>query len=44
MSTITTTSVDAWATRIRPHLVAAWENIIAAGRELIEAKGALLAR
>lgn len=34
-------SAPTWADRIRPHLVGAVENIIAAGRELNEAKEAL---
>src|SRR5687768_11939917 len=45
MSDLVTTTVDAgveiWAKRIRPHLVAAVEHIIAAGKELIGAKEAL---
>jgi hypothetical protein len=33
--------VEAWANRIRPHLAQAVEGIVAAGRELIDAKDAL---
>lgn len=34
-------TVDSWADRIRPHLAGAMESILAAGRELIDAKAAL---
>lgn len=37
----TPTAVAAWALRVRPHLDAAAEHIVAAGRELIDAKAAL---
>ena len=37
----TTPAVSGWAGRIRPHLLAAAESIIAAGRELLAAKEAL---
>lgn len=37
----TMTAVDTWAARIRPHLAAAVENIVDAGRQLIAAKEAL---
>lgn len=38
---ITAGRAGPWADRIRPHLVAAVDNIITAGRELIDAKEAL---
>lgn len=41
MSAVETTEITAWSNKIRPHLVGAVENIIAAGRELEAAKEAL---